>query len=308
MRSKMLEQRRHEREGEHPAEQHADAADEAEVPETPVRRQDEHGERHAGGRRRRAGWRAPPRARLEAGGLERHAGPPELPHPRQVDEPVVDAVADDDAAEERRLRVEVADDQPGEPEGEQPPPSARRCPARPCERRSRKKRKSESSTSAHHQHHGGEHVVEDGLVARRRRGGSCPPKPDAQVAGRELGLVTVDHGAHAVEQLRASPTLDRRARGAHHEGEGGAVRVDEEAVLVAGEAVLAPSARGSGCLGSSQGASFSRAGRRGCSSGAGLASSRSRSNGSASSARRSRVSSAFCRSAVEAKSGQWSAK
>ena len=41
---------------------------------------------------------------------------PKLAHPREVDEPVVDAVADDDGAEEGGLGVEVADDEAGQAE------------------------------------------------------------------------------------------------------------------------------------------------------------------------------------------------
>ena len=112
------EQRGHQQEGAEPAEEHADPADEPEVPEPAVGRDHEHAEGDAGGRGGEQGGARSGLGALQAGFAQAHALPAKLFQTREIDEPVVDAVAHHDGAEEGRLGVQVADHQAGEPEGD----------------------------------------------------------------------------------------------------------------------------------------------------------------------------------------------
>ena len=110
------EERRQGEVGRHPAERHADPADEAELAEAAeVRdRQRQVGDARPEGRDERGGERATPGDLHRL--LEADPAPPLLQEARHHDDGDVDAVPHDDRAEEGGVGIEVADEEPGEAE------------------------------------------------------------------------------------------------------------------------------------------------------------------------------------------------
>ena len=133
--------------------------------EPAVRRDDQHAEGHAGRRRsEKRGARGGARC-FDAGLAKRQAARSQLPDAREIDEPVVDAVADDDGAEESGLGIEIADDEPGEAKTD-----CHRDEDRDAERDRRSEVAKEEQDGKKHQrdhdHGGAREVVEDGLIFR----------------------------------------------------------------------------------------------------------------------------------------------
>ena len=170
---------------------------------------------------------------LHAGGQQGDAFTAELFHAREVDEPVVDPVAEHDRAEERGLRVEVADDQPREAErdgdrGEDGEAEAERRAQIAEEEQDRK----EHQRGA--EQRGVLHVVDDRLVLgdeEREAAGEA----HAQMVRLDLLRMSVDQPLHAVEERAGLGDPQAGAGRPHHDGQAAVVGMDVEAIHVAGE-------------------------------------------------------------------------
>ncbi len=191
------QERRDQQEGAEPAKQHADPADEAEMAESPVRGDHQHAEGDAGrGGGEQGGARRRFRA-LQARLAQAHSLPTQLFETREVDEPVVDAVAHHDGAEEGGLRVEVANHQAGEAEGDRDGHQHRQ-PEREDGARIAEEEEEGNQDQRDADQGGARHVVDDRLVlGDEEREGAC--ESDAEVVAIELRLVPGDHRLHLVD-------------------------------------------------------------------------------------------------------------
>ena len=181
--------------------------------------------------------------RLGGGARAFHAGAhqvvalsAQLLHAGEIDEAVVDSGADHDGAEERGLRVEISDGEAGDAESD-----GDRGEHRDAQADGRSDVAEEKQDGEQHYRHAEQrrvaHVVDDGLVLgdeEREAAGESDPE-SARV---DLRLVLIDERLHLVEELSRLADAQARARRPHHDGERLLIlRKDEEAVLVAGEAL-----------------------------------------------------------------------
>ncbi len=139
-------------------------------------------------------------------------------------------VAADASSVARGLRVEVADHQPGQPEGHR-----HRHEDGDAQREDRAQVAEEDEQREEHQRDADQrragHVVEDGFVLgdeERKTAG----EPDAQLVALQLGFVAADDGLHAIDHRAGLVHAQAGAGGPHEERYGAAVGRDHEPVDV----------------------------------------------------------------------------
>jgi hypothetical protein len=232
------EQRREQREGRAPAQDHADAADEPEVAEPAVGGEEERPVSDAGadGREQRTARRHA--RRVVARRLQRHAAAPELLHPAQVHDPVVDPVPRDDRAEERGLHVEVAEGEVGHAERDGDGDEEGR-PERQDEPHVAEERGHRDEQDHEHDAERERRVLEQRLVLDEEdRIGAA--EPHLQVLRVGVGPEPVDHCLHLRQDHADLGDAQARPGRPHDHGHGTVVRVDHVAVDETLESLLHP--------------------------------------------------------------------
>ena len=211
------DQRRHQRVGGDPAEQHPEKAHERELVEAA---EADRAQRAVAGRRRRAGCegRQPGRPqRHRKRHVHRRAAPPLLDVAGEQDDPGVDAVADDDAAEKSGVRIQVMDHRAREGEGDR----------HAGEERQNQKRHGADGPVIEHQRQphrdqhqrARDHQIPHQRFLRLDHGADLPAVADLDAGVKALWIQGLHHVVHGVEDVLVLLQPDRRAgrRDEHHQ-------------------------------------------------------------------------------------------